>query len=117
MVRPLAAAETEEQKPEAKANTYELLNLFGDVFERVRADYVDQATDEQLIEAAVNGMLSSLDPHSGYMNSKRFDDMKVQTQGSFGGLGIEVTMEGGLVKVVSPIDETPAFKAGIEPET
>ncbi len=115
MVRPLAAAETEEQKPEAKANTYELLNLFGDVFERVRADYVDQATDEQLIEAAVNGMLSSLDPHSGYMNSKRFDDMKVQTQGSFGGLGIEVTMEGGLVKVVSPIDDTPAFKAGIEP--
>jgi carboxyl-terminal processing protease len=113
--RPLAAAETEEAKPEAKANTYELLNLFGDVFERVRADYVDQATDEQLIEAAVNGMLSSLDPHSGYMNTKRFDDMKVQTQGSFGGLGIEVTMEGGIVKVVSPIDDTPAFKAGIEP--
>ncbi|MGZ9107053.1 MAG: S41 family peptidase, partial [Rhodoplanes sp.] len=115
VLRPLAAAETEEAKSEAKANTYELLNLFGDVFERVRADYVDQATDEQLIEAAVNGMLSSLDPHSGYMNSKRFDDMKVQTQGSFGGLGIEVTMEGGLVKVVSPIDDTPAFKAGIEP--
>jgi carboxyl-terminal processing protease len=112
---PLAAAESQESNPEAKANTYELLNLFGDVFERVRADYVDQATDEQLIEAAVNGMLSSLDPHSGYMNSKRFDDMKVQTQGSFGGLGIEVTMEGGLVKVVSPIDDTPAFKAGIEP--
>ena len=112
IVRPLAAAETEEQKPEAKANTYELLNLFGDVFERVRADYVEQASDEQLIEAAVNGMLSSLDPHSGYLNSKRFDDMKVQTQGSFGGLGIEVTMEGGLVKVVSPIDDTPAFKAG-----
>ena len=111
---PVAAAETEEPKAE-KANTYELLNLFGDVFERVRADYVDQASDEQLIEAAVNGMLSSLDPHSGYMNSKRFDDMKVQTQGSFGGLGIEVTMEGGLVKVVSPIDDTPAFKAGIEP--
>src|SRR5512134_3357072 len=115
MARPLVAAETDEPKTEAKANTYELLNLFGDVFERVRADYVDQASDEQLIEAAVNGMLSSLDPHSGYMNSKRFDDMKVQTQGAFGGLGIEVTMEGGLVKVVSPIDDTPAFKAGIEP--
>jgi carboxyl-terminal processing protease len=115
IVRPIWAAETVESKTETKANTYELLNLFGDVFERVRADYVDQASDEQLIEAAVNGMLSSLDPHSGYMNSKRFDDMKVQTQGSFGGLGIEVTMEGGLVKVVSPIDDTPAFKAGIEP--
>jgi carboxyl-terminal processing protease len=115
IARPLAAAETQEPKPEAKANTYELLNLFGDVFERVRADYVDQASDEELIEAAVNGMLSSLDPHSGYMNAKRFDEMKVQTQGAFGGLGIEVTMEGGLVKVVSPIDDTPAFKAGIEP--
>jgi carboxyl-terminal processing protease len=115
IVRPVWAAESDEPKTDAKANTYELLNLFGDVFERVRADYVDQASDEQLIEAAVNGMLSSLDPHSGYMNAKRFDDMKVQTQGSFGGLGIEVTMEGGLVKVVSPIDDTPAFKAGIEP--
>ena len=102
-------------QPETKTDTYELLNLFGDVFERVRADYVEQASDEQLIEAAINGMLSSLDPHSGYMNAKRFDDMKVQTQGAFGGLGIEVTMEGGLVKVVSPIDDTPAFKAGIQP--
>jgi carboxyl-terminal processing protease len=115
LVRPATAVDTQEAKPEAKANTYELLNLFGDVFERVRADYVDQASDEQLIEAAVNGMLSSLDPHSGYMNAKRFDEMKVQTQGAFGGLGIEVTMESGLVKVVSPIDDTPAAKAGIEP--
>jgi carboxyl-terminal processing protease len=115
IARPLAAAQTQEPKPEAKTDTYELLNLFGDVFERVRADYVDQASDEDLIEAAVNGMLSSLDPHSGYMNAKRFDEMKVQTQGAFGGLGIEVTMEGGLVKVVSPIDDTPAYKAGIEP--
>ncbi|HYN38343.1 MAG TPA: S41 family peptidase, partial [Rhodospirillales bacterium] len=109
------AADAPAAKPETKTDTYELLNLFGDVFERVRADYVDQASDEQLIEAAVNGMLSSLDPHSGYMNAKRFGEMKVQTQGAFGGLGIEVTMEGGLVKVVSPIDDTPAFKAGIEP--
>ena len=112
---PAAAADAPTDKPESKIDTYELLNLFGDVFERVRSDYVEQASDEQLIEAAVNGMLSSLDPHSGYMNVKRFDEMKVQTQGSFGGLGIEVTMEGGLVKVVSPIDDTPAFKAGIEP--
>jgi carboxyl-terminal processing protease len=108
---PAAAAE----QPDAKPDTYELLNLFGDVFERVRADYVEQATDEQLIEAAINGMLTSLDPHSGYMNAKRFGDMKVQTQGQFGGLGLEVTMEGGVVKVVSPIDDTPAFRAGIEP--
>jgi len=112
---PAAAADAPADKTESKIDTYELLNLFGDVFERVRSDYVEQASDEQLIEAAVNGMLSSLDPHSGYMNAKRFDEMKVQTQGSFGGLGIEVTMEGGLVKVVSPIDDTPAFKAGIEP--
>ncbi len=113
---PAAAADSPSgSKPESKVDTYELLNLFGDVFERVRSDYVEQASDEQLIEAAINGMLSSLDPHSGYMNDKRFDEMKVQTQGAFGGLGIEVTMEGGLVKVVSPIDDTPAFKAGIEP--
>jgi carboxyl-terminal processing protease len=112
---PLAAAEGEASKPDSKAATYELLNLFGDVFERVRLDFVEETTDEQLIEAAVNGMLTSLDPHSGYLNSKRFNEMKVQTQGAFGGLGIEVTMEGGLVKVVSPIDDTPAFKAGVEP--
>jgi carboxyl-terminal processing protease len=99
----------------SQADTYELLNLFGDVFERVRADYVEEASDEELIEAAVNGMLSSLDPHSGYLNAKRYEDMKVQTHGSFGGLGIEVTMENGLVKVVSPIDETPAAEAGLEP--
>jgi carboxyl-terminal processing protease len=98
-----------------KASTYELLDLFGNVFERVRADFVDEANDKDLIEAAVNGMLSSLDPHSGYLNPERFDDMKVQTQGEFGGLGIEVTMEGGLVKVVSPIDDTPAFRAGVQP--
>lgn len=104
-----------EEKSESHAETYELLNLFGDVFERVRSDYVEEASDEELIESAVNGMLSSLDPHSGYLNAKRYGEMKVQTHGSFGGLGIEVTMEGGLVKVVSPIDDTPAFRAGLEP--
>lgn len=107
-----AAAEAEADAP---AKTYEMLNLFGDVFERVRADYVDEVADEQLIEAAVNGMLSALDPHSSYLDPSKFNEMKVQTHGSFGGLGIEVTMEGGLVKVVSPIDDTPAHQAGIEP--
>jgi len=116
LAQPVAAADAVDPKPaDEKTDTYELLNLFGDVFERVRADYVEKTSDEELIEAAVNGMLSSLDPHSGYMNAKRFGEMKVQTQGAFGGLGLEVTMEGGLVKVVSPIDDTPAFKAGIEP--
>lgn len=115
LARPAAAADVQEQKPESKAETYELLNLFGDVFERVRADYVEKTSDEELIEAAVNGMLTSLDPHSSYLNAKRFNEMKVQTQGEFGGLGIEVTMDSGLVKVVSPIDDTPAFKAGIQP--
>jgi carboxyl-terminal processing protease len=95
-------------------DTYELLNLFGDVFERVRRDYVEEVSDKKLIEAAINGMLTSLDPHSGYLNEKHFQEMQVQTKGEFGGLGIEVTMENGLVKVVSPIDDTPAFKAGIQ---
>ena len=98
-----------------KTDTYELLNLFGDVFERLRADYVEQPTDQELIEAAINGMLTSLDPHSSYLNAKSFREMRVQTRGEFGGLGIEVTMESGLVKVVSPIDDTPAYRAGIEP--
>jgi carboxyl-terminal processing protease len=98
-----------------KSDTYQLLNLFGDVFERVRSDYVEEPKDTDLIEAAINGMLGSLDPHSGYMNEKSFKEMQVQTKGEFGGLGIEVTMENGLVKVVSPIDDTPAFKAGIKP--
>src|SRR5918912_317456 len=97
------------------SETYRQLNLFGEVFERVRADYVEEVTDEQLIEYAINGMLSSLDPHSSYLNQKSYSDMRVQTRGEFGGLGIEVTMEGGLVKVVSPIDETPAARAGIKP--
>ncbi len=95
-------------------DTYELLNLFGDVFERVRRDYVEDVEDKELIEAAINGMLTSLDPHSGYLSEKNFKEMQVQTKGEFGGLGIEVTMENGLVKVVSPIDDTPAYKAGVE---
>src|SRR6266436_9556224 len=95
------------------ADTYSQLNLFGDVFERVRADYVEKPDDSKLIESAINGMLSGLDPHSSYMEPKAFRDMQVQTRGEFGGLGIEVTMEEGLIKVVAPIDETPAAKAGI----
>jgi carboxyl-terminal processing protease len=98
-----------------KAEIYRLLELFGDVFERVRSDYVEEVTDETLIEAAIQGMLRSLDPHSSYLNKKTFKDMRVQTKGEFGGLGIEVTMEGGYVKVVSPIDDTPAHRAGLEP--
>jgi carboxyl-terminal processing protease len=95
------------------ADTYRQLNLFGDVFERVRTDYVEKPDDGKLVESAINGMLAGLDPHSSYMDSKSFRDMQVQTRGEFGGLGIEVTMEDGLVKVVAPIDETPAAKAGV----
>ncbi len=108
---PGATAEAEENI----ADTYRLLNLFGDVFERVRVDYVEESTDESLIEAAITGMLSSLDPHSSYLNAKRFREMQVQTKGEFGGLGIQVSMESGLVKVISPIDDTPAYRAGVEP--
>ncbi|MBX6328873.1 MAG: S41 family peptidase [Pseudolabrys sp.] len=97
----------------AAADTYRQLNLFGDVFERVRADYVEKPDDAKLIENAINGMLSGLDPHSSYMDAKSYRDMQVQTRGEFGGLGIEVTMEDGLIKVVAPIDDTPAAKAGI----
>jgi carboxyl-terminal processing protease len=96
-------------------NTYEQLNLFGEVFERIRDNYVEEADEEKLIEAAVNGMLTSLDPHSSYLNQKDFQDMQVQTKGEFGGLGIEVTMEEGLVKVVTPMDGTPAADAGLQP--
>lgn len=95
-------------------DTYKQLDLFGEVFERVRAEYVEQVSDKQLIEAAINGMLTSLDPHSNFLNSDEFQDMQSQTRGSFGGLGIEVTMENGVVKVVSPIDDTPAAKAGVQ---
>jgi len=100
---------------EGASDTYRQLNLFGEVFERVRADYVEPISDGKLIEAAINGMLTSLDPHSSYLNPDSFRDMQVQTKGEFGGLGIEVTLENGFVKVVSPIDDTPAAKAGIQP--
>ena len=104
--------------PPATANsaeTYKQLNLFGEVFEKVRSEYVDEVADDTLVESAINGMLTSLDPHSNYLNTKNFNDMKVQTRGEFGGLGIEVSMENGLVKVVSPIDDTPAARAGMKP--
>jgi len=97
----------------AAADTYRQLNLFGDIFERVRTHYVERPDDSKLVESAINGMLNGLDPHSSYMDPKSFRDMQVQTRGEFGGLGIEVTMEDGLVKVVAPIDDTPAAKAGV----
>ncbi len=98
----------------ASSDTFRSLKLFGDVFERVRAEYVEEVGDQALIETAINGMLASLDPHSSYLDADKYRDMQVQTRGEFGGLGIEVTMENGLVKVVSPIDDTPAARAGIE---
>ncbi len=97
----------------ASSDTYRQLNLFGDVFERIRADYVEEPKEIDLIEAAIEGMLSSLDPHSSFLNAKSFRDMQVQTRGEFGGLGIEVTMENDLIKVVTPIDDTPAARAGV----
>lgn len=96
------------------ADTYKQLNLFGNVFERVRSEYVEEVSDKELVETALNGMLTALDPHSSYLTEDDFSSMQVQTKGEFGGLGIEVTMENGLVKVVSPIDDTPAFEAGIQ---
>ena len=98
-----------------QSETYQLLKTFSDVFERVRADYVEPVKDREVIENAINGMLTGLDPHSSYMNAKAFKDMQIQTKGEFGGLGIEVTEEKGLIKVVSPIDDTPAYRAGIKP--
>ncbi len=119
---PGVATAQEAAKPDApaaaadggKTDTYKQLNLFGDVFERVRAEYVDELTDKALIEHALNGMLSNLDPHSSYMNQDEYKSMEIQNSGEFGGLGIEVTMENGVVKVVSPIDDTPAFRAGMQ---
>ena len=108
----VSAADAEKEKN--SADTYRLLNLFGDVFERVRSDYVESPTDEELIEAAISGMLTSLDPHSSYMNLKNYKEMQVNTRGAFGGLGIQVSMDNGVVKVISPIDDTPAYRAGIE---
>lgn len=108
-VAPLLAQETTKS-----SSVYEQLDLFGDIFERIRSDYVEPVDDKKLIEAAINGMLSSLDPHSSYLPPDDYADMKVQTRGSFGGLGIEVTQENGAVKVVSPMDGTPAAAAGIQ---
>ena len=108
MISPLSAQENNAR------STYEHLDLFGDIFERVRSQYVEEVDEEELIESAINGMLASLDPHSSYLAPKNFEDMRVQTKGEFGGLGIEVTMEDGFVKVVAPIDETPAAEAGME---
>ena len=106
---PLVAQEAEQD-----GSVYEQLDLFGDIFERIRGQYVEEVKSKDLIEAAINGMLTSLDPHSSYLPADDFDDMKVQTRGEFGGLGIEVTQEEGFVKVVSPIDDTPAAAAGIQ---
>jgi len=103
------------QSSTSSAETYRLLNLFGDVFEQVKAKYVEEVDDKQLIEAAINGMLTSLDPHSSYLNMDNFEEMQVDTRGEFGGLGIEVTMEDGFVKVIAPIYDTPAEKAGLQP--
>ncbi|MES0824911.1 S41 family peptidase [Ruegeria sp. SCP11] len=102
------------QEAESKASVYEQLDLFGDIFERIRAQYVEEVEPEELIEAAIDGMLTSLDPHSSYLSPDDAEQMRVQTRGEFGGLGIEVTQEDGFVKVVSPIDDTPADAAGIE---
>ncbi len=96
------------------SNTYKNFKIFGEVFDRIREDYVESVQDQDLIESAINGMLTSLDPHSGYLNEKDYSYIQTQTKGEFGGLGIEVTMEDGLVKVISPIDETPAARAGIK---
>ena len=102
------------KKTEENIDTYELLNLFGEVMERTKISYVEEVSDKKLIESAINGMLASLDPHSGYLDAESFNYMTEQTKGKFGGLGIEVTMDNGLVKVVSPIDDTPAAKAGMK---
>ena len=108
----LPVAAKAQKKPEP--DTYELLNLFGEVMERAKTSYVEEVTDKKLIEAAINGMLTSLDPHSSYLDAESFTYMNEQTKGKFGGLGIEVTMDNGLVKIVSPIDDTPAAKAGLK---
>lgn len=107
---------TEEKRVEGtEADSFRYLTLFADALERVRSDYVDDVTDQKMVENAINGMLVSLDPHSGYMDKKNYEDMQTQTRGKFGGLGLEVTMEDNLVKVISPIDDTPAARAGLEP--
>ncbi|HEY8189215.1 MAG TPA: S41 family peptidase [Micavibrio sp.] len=120
-IQPVMAQEEErtagapqQTEVQSASETYRQLNLFGDVFERVKSQYVEEVPDETMIKNAINGMLTSLDPHSSYLDEKDFADMQVQTRGEFGGLGIEVTQEEGLIKVVSPIDDTPAFRAGVQ---
>ncbi|MBY4894444.1 peptidase S41 [Jannaschia sp. EhC01] len=102
------------QEAERNASVYEQLDLFGDIFERIRQNYVEEVDEAELIEAAINGMLISLDPHSSYISASDFEDMQVQTRGEFGGLGIEVTQEDGFVRVITPMDDTPAMEAGVE---
>ena len=116
MSPPAAAQDASAAASDAKNSeeTYRLLNLFGDVFERIRSQYVDKPTDEELVESAITGMLTALDPHSSYMNARTYKEMQVNTRGQFGGLGIQVTMENGVVKVISPIDDTPAARSGIK---
>ncbi len=112
---PSALAQDAQDQGGNNADTYRLLSLFGDVFERVKADYVDPVSSKTLVYNALNGMLSGLDPHSDYMDPSQYNDMQVQTRGAFGGLGLEVTEDQGFIKVVTPIDGTPAAKAGIKP--
>lgn len=109
-----ATAKEKKETKDEQISTYELLNIFGEVMERTKAQYVEEESDKKLIESALNGMLTSLDPHSSYLNEEDYKYMNEQTSGKFGGLGIEITMENGIVKVVSPIDDTPAAKAGIQ---
>lgn len=115
LIGAVPASAQDSTKTETSADTYKQLELFGTVLERIRADYVEEVSDEDLIKAAINGMLTSLDPHSSYLDEKGRERLDVDTKGEFGGLGIEVTMEGGYVKVVSPIDDTPAANAGLQP--
>ena len=105
---------TEQKLKESTEDPYILMELFGDVFSVIKSDYVDEVANRKLIESAVDGMLTSLDPHSGFMDNDSFSDMQTQTKGEFGGLGLEVSMEKGFIRVVSPIDDTPAFKAGLQ---
>ncbi len=116
LIGPMVASPMEKAwaQDSGRAETYRLLNLFGDVFERVRAEYVEPINDRTAVENAINGMLTGLDPHSSYLNLRSYRDMQVQTRGEFGGLGIEVTQENGYIKVISPIDETPAARAGVK---
>lgn len=111
---PFTAQQATAQNTSSHEETLKLLDLFGDVFDKVRRDYVEEVTDKKLIEAAINGMLTDLDPHSSFLNADDFKDMREQTKGEFGGLGIEVTMKNGLVYIVAPIDDTPAFNAGLK---